>query len=145
MPASQSQNFSNHTRFDPPFHFFIVPVFAITLVMTVVHLVRRPSLWSAWMVVFLLAALGALFKSRLYALRVQDRLIRLEERLRLGSLVDPAWRPHIAELTESQLVGLRFASDGELPALAARAVAEKLSRSDIKKAILDWRPDTSRV
>ena len=123
MSAAQSQNFSNHTRFDPPFHFFIVPVFAITLVMTVVHLVRRPSLWSAWMVVFLLAALGALFKSRLYALRGQDRLSRLEERLRLGSLVDPAWRPHIAELTESQLVGLRFASDGELPALAARAVA----------------------
>ncbi|HKM49148.1 MAG TPA: DUF6526 family protein [Terriglobales bacterium] len=127
------QNFSNHTRFDPPFHFFILPVFAISLVATIVHLVRRPGLHSAWMVVVMVAAIAAIFKIRLYALKVQDRVIRLEERLRLATLLDPALRPRIPEFTESQLVALRFASDAELPALAARALNEKLSRDDIKE------------
>ncbi len=143
MPAPQ--NLSNHTRLDPPFHFFVLPVFAITLIATIVHLVRRPGLCSAWLVVFMLAAVVALFKIRLYPLKVQDRVIRLEERLRLATLLDPALRPRIAEFTESQLIALRFASDAELPALAARALNEKLAAPDIKKAIQHWRPDYWRV
>jgi len=139
------QNFSNHTRFDPLFHFFILPVFAISLIATIVHLVRGPGLHSAWMVVFMVAALAAVFKIRLYALKVQDRVIRLEERLRLATLLDPALRPRIPEFTVSQLVGLRFASDAELPALAARTLNENLSRDDIKKSIQHWRPDDWRV
>ena len=139
------QLFSNHTRFDPPFHFFVLPVFAISLIATIVHLVRRPSLHSAWIVILMIAALTAVFKIRLYALKVQDRVIRLEERLRLERLLDASLRPRIGEFTESQLVGLRFASDAELPALAARALSEKLSCADIKKAVKDWRPDYFRV
>jgi len=145
MADRAPQNFSNHTRFDPPFHFFILPVFAITLIMTIVHLVRRPGLHSAWLVIVMIAALAAIFKIRLNALKVQDRVIRLEERLRLASLLDPALRPRIPELTESQLIALRFASDAELPALAARALNEKLARAEIKKAIQHWRPDYWRV
>jgi len=145
MADGASQNFSNHTRYDPVFHFFILPVFAITVIVTIVHLVRRPGLHSAWLVVFMIAALAAVFKIRLYALKVQDRVIRLEERLRLASLLDAGLRPRIAEITESQLVGLRFASDAELPGLAARALNEKLSRSEIKKAVQQWRPDYWRV
>ena len=145
MATASSQNFSNYTRYDPPFHFFILPVFAITLIASVVHLVRHPSLHSACLVVVMAAALGAIFKIRLYALKVQDRVIRLEERLRLASLLDPALRPRIPEFTESQLVALRFASDAELPALAARALNEKLSAADIKKAVQQWRPDYWRV
>lgn len=139
------QNYSNHTRFDPPFHFFVLPVFAISLILTIVHLVRRPGLHSAWVVVFMLAALVAIFKIRLNALKVQDRIIRLEERMRLERLLDASLRPRIGELTEGQLVALRFASDSELPALAAKALAEKLSKADIKKAIQKWRPDYFRV
>lgn len=139
------QNFSNHTRFDPPFHFFILPVFAISLIATIVHLVRKPSVHSAWLVVVMFAAIAAIFKIRLYALKVQDRVIRLEERLRLATLLDPALRSRIPELTESQLIGLRFASDAELPALAARALNEKLGRDEIKKAVQHWRPDYWRV
>ncbi len=139
------QNYSNHTRFDPLFHFFILPVFAISLVATIVHLVRRPGLHSAWMFVVMVAAVAAVFKIRLYALKVQDRVIRLEERLRLATLLDPTLRPRIPEFTESQLIALRFASDAELPALAARALNEKLSRDDIKKAVQQWRPDYWRV
>jgi len=143
--ADPVQTYSNHTRFDPLFHFFVVPVFSITLILTIVHLFRRPGLHSAWMVVVMAAALVALFKIRLYALKVQDRVIRLEERMRLERLLGESMRPRIGELTESQLIGLRFASDAELPALAARALSEKMSRAEIKKAVQRWRPDYWRV
>lgn len=145
MADGAPQNFSNHRRHDPLFHLLILPVFAITLIATIVHLVRRPGLHSAWLVVVMIAAIVAIFKIRLYALKVQDRVIRLEERLRFATLLDPALRPRIAEFTESQLIALRFASDAELPALAARALNEKLSASDIKKAVQHWRPDYWRV
>ncbi len=145
MADRPPQNLSNHTRFDPPFHFFILPVFAITLIAAIVCLARRPGLHSAWLLVVVIAAIAAIFKIRLYALKVQDRVIRLEERLRLASLLDAALRPRIAEFTESQLVALRFASDAELPALAARALNEKLPAPEIKKAVQHWRPDYWRV
>src|SRR5271157_3508749 len=145
MADAPLQNYSHHTRYDPLFHFFILPVFAITLISSIVHLVRRPGLHSAWLVVVMVAAVLLAFKVRLYALKVQDRVIRLEERLRLMTLLDPGLRPRIGELTESQLIALRFASDGELPALAARALYEKLATAEIKKAIQQWRGDYWRV
>ena len=145
MADPVSQTFSNHTRYDPAFHFFVLPVFAITLIMTIIHLVRRPGLHSAWMVVFMVAVLVLMFKVRLYAIKVQDRVIRLEERLRLASLLDESLRPRIGEFTESQLVALRFASDAELPAVATRALSERLTRDEIKRAVQQWRPDNWRV
>ena len=145
MPDETPQNFSNYTRRDPLFHFFILPVFVITLISTIVHLVRRPGLHSAWLVVVVIAALLAVFKIRLYALKVQDRVIRLEERLRLATLLDPTLRPRIPEFTEAQLIALRFASDAELNALAARTLNEKLAAQEIKKSIQNWRPDNWRV
>ena len=145
MAEKVPQSFSNHTRFDPPFHFFVLPAFAITVIIAIVHLVRHPGLHSAWLVVFAVAATLAVLKARQYALKVQDRVIRLEERLRLAILLDKPLRARMGELSESQLVGLRFASDAELPALAARALSEKLSRAEIKKAVSQWRPDYWRV
>lgn len=145
MAEKVPQNFSNHARFDPAFHSFILPVFAISLIITIVHLVRHPGLHSAWLVVFMLAATTAVTKIRTYALKVQDRVIRLEERQRLALLLDQPMRARIGEFTESQLIGLRFASDAELPALAAKTLAEKLSRAEIKKAVGQWRPDYWRV
>jgi hypothetical protein len=82
---------------------------------------------------------------RSWATHLQDRVIRVEERIRLAAILPEPLRSRIAELSDSQIVGLRFASDAELPALFQRAVDEKLSRADIKKAIIDWRPDYSRV
>ena len=145
MPESAPQNFSNHTRYDPLYHFFILPVFFLLLLASIVHLIMRPGLHSAVLVVVASAVAVIVYKLRTYTLKVQDRVIRLEERLRLATLLDPALRPRIAEFTVSQLVALRFASDVELPALAARALNEKLRAADIKKSIQTWRPDNWRV
>jgi hypothetical protein len=145
MAEKSPQTLANHARFDPPFHFFVAPVFLITFLASIVFLVRHPSIHSGWLVVVTLAALVAVFRIRVYALKVQDRVIRLEERLRLASLLPETQRHQIEQLIEGQLIGLRFASDQEVPALVARAVAERLSRADIKKAILIWRPDYWRV
>jgi len=145
MADASAQNYSQHTRYDPLYHFFILPVFVVTLVSSIVYLVRRPGLHSAWLVVFMVAAVLLVFKVRVYPLKVQDRVIRLEERLRLITLLDPGLRSRIGEFSEAQLIALRFASDGELPALATRALNEKLAAAEIKKAIQQWRADYWRV
>jgi uncharacterized membrane protein YdbT with pleckstrin-like domain len=143
--AEAVQNYANHVRRDPLFHFFALPVFGVGLLAVIVRLIHHPQWHTAWLVVFLAAAVVAVLKSRLYALKVQDRIIRLEERLRLATLLPAPLRSRIGELSEEQLVGLRFASDAECAALAERALNEKLSRADIKKAVQNWRPDTWRV
>ena len=145
MAEKVPQNFANHTRRDPQFHFFVLPVFAISVIIAIVHLVKHPGLHSAWIVVFMIAATTAVNRFRTYSQRVQDRVIRLEERLRMAILLDKPLRARIGDLSESQLVALRFASDGELPALVEKALAQKLSNKDIKKAITQWRPDYWRV
>jgi hypothetical protein len=141
----KSQSFSNHARFDPPFHFFVVPVVGITVISIIVHAVRFPSVWNVWLVVVGFAAAVAVVKSRLNALKVQDRVIRLEERLRLMTVLPEAMRSRISELSDEQFIGLRFASDAELPGLVERALSEKLSCKEIKKAVANWRPDYLRV
>lgn len=126
--------------------------FLLGLVLTLVHFfyhLRESDFhenFHAFLLILLaLALLILLFKVRLYSLKVQDRVIRLEERLRLTQLLNEPLRSRISELTEDQLCGLRFASDAEVAKLAERALNEKLSRKDIKKAIQDWRADYWRV
>jgi len=146
MAADQkSQNFSNHTRFDPPFHFFILPVALASVIIAAVHAYKVPTFLSFWFVVIAIAAFVAAGKTRGYALKVQDRIIRLEERLRLSSVLQEPLRSRIGELSDSQLIGLRFASDAELPSLFQRALTENLSRADIKKSVTNWRADSARV
>jgi hypothetical protein len=145
MPEKKPQTFANHGRFDPPYHFFVVPVFLLLAIAGTVHFIRRPGWHTALMFVVAVALVTAVSKIRAYSLRVQDRVIRLEERLRLTALLPEPLRSRIPELTEGQLIALRFASDAEVPALTARALSEKLSRADIKKAIQTWRPDYWRI
>jgi Family of unknown function (DUF6526) len=145
MSEKKPQTLANHTRFDPLFHFFVLPVFLLTAIAATIHFVWRPSWHSASFFVIAVAAAIAVLKIRLYALKVQDRVIRLEERLRLSMLLPDSLRSRIPELTEDQLIALRFASDMEIPKLAELALSEKLSREKIKKAIQVWRPDYFRV
>ena len=152
MSQQTPQNYANHTRYDPPFHFFLAPVFGLGLILSLIHFFyhlresdMRDNIHSFLLIVLAVALITLILKMRLYSLRVQDRIIRLEERLRLTQLLSEPLRARIPELTEGQLVGLRFASDAEVPKLVERALNEKLKRKDIKKAVQNWRPDYWRV
>jgi hypothetical protein len=144
----EPQTFKNHTRFDPGWHFFLVPLLMLNVIFAAADTVHhwpdhRPLfLWWILMSIVLLLAVG---KAREHSMKVQDRVIRLEERLRLAALLPAEEYARCAALTESQLIGLRFASDAELPALAKRALDEKLTKKQIKEAINSWRPDYFRV
>lgn len=122
MADSVPQNYANHVRWGPLFHFFALPVVLLTLIVTIVHLVHRPNWFSGWLVIFSVAIVILTVKARFYALRVQDRLIRLEGRERLASLLAEPLRSRVGELSEGQLVGLRFACDAEVPGLVQDAV-----------------------
>jgi hypothetical protein len=141
------QSFSNDGRFFPPFHFFVVPVMVINFFWSSYH--WKVSGWSlaGFESVLLAAALVMGFLSaRMMALSVQDRVIRLEERLRCERLLQADLKPRIGEFTVSQLAALRFASDAELPALARKVLDEKISeRKPIKQLVKNWRADYLRA
>lgn len=145
MAAETAQNYKNHTRLDPLFHFFLLPVAGINVFVAIWNLWQNSGIGSGWFLVLSLAGVIAVLKIRLYALKAQDRVIRLEERLRLTQLLNDPLRARIHELTEPQLVALRFASDAEIPSLVEKALAGKMPQRDIKQAIATWRPDYFRV
>lgn len=145
MSETKPQSYANHARLDPWYHFFLAPVFLITLIASIVHLVRHPHLGGVWHVVLAFAVFVLVFKVRTYSLKVQDRVIRLEERLRLATLLPEPLRARLPELDIRQLIALRFASDAEIPALVERSLDEKLTQKQIKQAIQNWRADNFRV
>ena len=141
------QNYKNHRQTVPMFHFVLFALLALTLIGSFVNLFQslgdHQRLYSASLIVALtVAALIVMFLARIFALKAQDRAIRAEENLRhfalTGKLLD-------SRLTLRQIIGLRFASDGEFVSLAQKAADEKLSEDAIKRAIRQWRPDTYRV
>ena len=144
MPAD-AQNFKNHARLDPAFHFFLLPVAGINVLASLWHLWQYPGLSAGWLVILAIAGAVAVVKIRTYPLKAQDRVIRLEERLRLAQLLPAAQRSRIPELTEQQLIALRFAPDAELPALVEKALAANMPAKEIKQAIVNWRADYFRV
>ena len=142
----EPQNFANHTRWHPPFHFFILPVMIINFFWSVVVFIKVPDWNSGWWIVVSLALLMLTFFVRTNALKVQDRIIRLEERLRYQQLLSPALTAQTAALTPAQICALRFAGDDELAELLNQVVAGQFRRpKDIKLAIKNWRADTFRV
>jgi cell division protein FtsL len=145
MADNVAQSLQNHVRRDPLFHFFVLPVFSVAIIWSIVNLYRHAGVLAVAVFVFLVAILILAFKARLYALKVQTRVIRLEERLRLQDVLAEPLRSRIRHLSESQLVALRFASDAECPALVEDALANNRSNADIKKAIKQWRADDWRV
>jgi Family of unknown function (DUF6526) len=145
MGEKVEQTRSNYIRRDPAFHFFLLPALLLLLVWSIVHLVRHLETASIAFVVIAFLMLVTAVKARMYAIKVQDRVIRLEERLRLSGMLPEPLRSRIGELTESQLIALRFAADAEVPDLVQRTLNEKLAAKQIKEAIREWRPDYWRV
>ena len=142
-----TQSFSHHAKFVPPFHFFTMPILLLNLVWSCYRWYRGHFSFDGLVTILLGVALilGFLF-ARLFALTVQDRVIRLEERLRLARLLPEDLKLRIEEFSVAQLVGLRFASDAELPALARKVLTEKIEgRKAVKRLIQNWRPDYLRA
>ena len=146
MAEQLPQTYANHVRWHAPFHFFLMPAALIALILGIVNIVRHSDTLEAWIVLLLcVMAPVATLLIRINPLRAQDRVIRLEERLRLAGLLNEPLRGRIPDLTESQLVALRFASDAEVSGLVEKALASKMASGEIKKAIVNWRADTFRV
>jgi hypothetical protein len=146
MPDKAPQTLANHVRLHPPFHFFLFPASAILMILTIVNVVRHYETLEAWILLLIgVMAPVAVLLIRVNPLKVQDRLIRLEERLRYQTLLNESLRSRFNELTEAQLVALRFASDAEIPGLVEKALSAKMAPKDIKKAIVNWRADWFRV
>jgi hypothetical protein len=141
------QTFENHGKIVPIFHFFAIPVFVINFVWSLIRLWHLGISFAGIFGVILAAALVVLvFEARLFALAVQDRVIRLEERLRYAQVLPADLQARTVELTINQIVSLRFACDAELPALAQKVLDEKLmERKAIKQLIESWKPDYQRA
>ena len=143
---TQPQSFENHAKVVPAYHFLAFGIFAVNLFWSIYGVIHA---FSAQAVMSLLLSIGFLllfFYARIFALTVQDRVIRLEMQLRLQRLLPADLQPRIPEFEVGQLVALRFASDRELPDLARKVLAERLSdRKAIKKLVRDWQPDLLRA
>jgi hypothetical protein len=144
----EPQNYKNHTRFHPPFHFFVLPILLLDVIFavwaTIRHWPDHAHLFIWWIVLSIVLFIG-FGLNRSYALKAQDRIIRLEEKLRFAALLPPDLLARSQALTVRQIIALRFASDDELPALVKRALDENLSEKQIKEAVNNWRPDYLRV
>ncbi len=141
------QNFQNHGRFVPLYHFFALPMLVINFGWSIYRwkVAGFPLVGLPWVLTAAALFLGVLY-GRLFALRVQDRLIRLEERLRYERILPEELRWRADELTTDQFISLRFASNEELPALMQKVLDEKLTeRKAIKHLIKNWRPDYLRA
>jgi len=140
------QNFANHAKFVPAFHFFVLPVLLLNLGWSVYRVVKYFSADTAIGTLTAVALIVLAFCARLFALTVQDRVIQLEMRLRMQQILPADLKPRIGEFTPGQLIALRFASDAELPQLARKALDEHLTdRTTLKKLVQNWQADDLRA
>ncbi len=148
MSSIKPQSFRSHASIDPAFHFVGFAALLFNLVAGIVFVVmslHTQLLLGLWVVVLSASLFILFFKLRAYPLKIQDRIIRLEERLRLEALLPDELRKRISELNEDQLIGLRFASDEEIPSLVEMTLEKHLDRKQIKERIQNWRPDHFRI
>jgi hypothetical protein len=144
VPAPQT--FQNHARFVPLYHYVTFPLALLATGYWLAQVVRTPTADHVFLFVVALCTVLAAYWARAFATRLQDRVIRLEERLRLERLLSERLHPKIGELTVDQLVALRFASDEELEELTGRVLRENITaRKAIKSLVRSWRADHARV
>lgn len=146
MAAQAPQDFKSHRRYDPAWHFVGLNLLVLGVIGAGVHAYKHPGTYNWWMVAYTFGILLVAFRARAQTLTVQNRLIRLEMQLRLKGILPPALAARIGELTPSQMVGLRFASDAELPALVERCLSGQLGGTEaVKKEIKNWQADWLRA
>lgn len=140
--ADTTQTYATHTKWVPMFHYFAFPILFGNVLVHAYAVVRGPNLGTVWALLVAIALMISLFCARLFALGAQDRVIRLEERLRMRELLPADLQARIPEITREQIIGLRFASDEELPALVAQVLRDNIQKRDeVKKLVKHWRAD----
>ena len=145
MARQSTQNFGNHARYVPLYHFGLLAIALLSLGLAAKRVTSRVSADTLLEFLLVVALILVAYFARSFALTVQDRVIRLEVRLRLQTLA-PQLAARFDEFTPAQFTALRFAGDAELPALAQQVIEGKLTKGvDIKKQIRDWKPDHLRV
>jgi Family of unknown function (DUF6526) len=147
MASNPTQNLANHRRFDPLWHFAGAIIVSAGFIAAVVHAIRHPEgYFNWWFAVYAFGILLVVARARTQTLMVQNRVIRLEMRLRLKEVLPPALGARIGELSVSQLIGLRFASDAELPGLVERCLSGQLANAEaVKKEVKNWQADWLRA
>jgi len=146
MASNQPQTFATHRRFDPAWHFVGFMILLVGVIAASVHAYRQRTSFNHWMIVYTFGVLLVAFRARSQTLTVQNRVIRLEMRLRLKDVLPAALAARTGELTLSQLIGLRFASDAELAGLVERCLSGDLANAEaVKKQIKNWIPDHVRA
>ena len=144
---AQQQTYANHVRYHAPFHYFLSPLMLLLLVWSVAQVVRHPGWETAMGLVLTLVLVVTVFLTRVYAMKVQDRVIRLEEHLRFARLLPAEVARQATEKIPLRfIIALRFASDEELPGLVGKVLDGSLAQpAEVKKAIQTWRGDYWRV
>lgn len=146
MPTESGQNFSNHAQWTPGYHFFAAPLGIAYMVWSIMRLVKTPNVDTAYAMLGALALVGAIAMVRLSPLKAQDRIIRLEERLRLTRLLPADLQSHVESFRPGQLIAMRFASDGEVVGLARKVIANPaMTAKEIKAEVKNWKADYFRV
>jgi hypothetical protein len=144
--TATAQSYANHRRVFPLYHLFALPVLIVNVVVMMVATVRHPSFWNLWLVVVALGLVGGMVANRASTLIVQNRVIGLEMRLRLATVLPVELCQRIPELHLKQLVGLRYAGDDELVGLVERCLRGELVTADaVKREVRHWRPDYVRA
>ena len=144
--SQSAQNYKNHARILPAFHYFVLPILLLN-VLNVVRLVWvDPSLSTGFALLVAAALLMTALLARIMALKAQDLVIRLEMRLRMRDVLPPDLHGRINELTPEHMIGLRFAGDAELPELVRQALGGTLTTTkSVKQAVKVWQADNLRV
>ncbi len=146
MSDSKPQSFANHRKFVLPYHGVAFLLIIVNVGYAAWMTITRFSVANLMYLLLAIAVFLLFGYARLFAVGVQDRVIRLEERLRLERVLPDTLKPRIGDFTVAQLVGLRFASDAELPALAQEVLDQNIEgRDEIKKKVREWRADHCRV
>ena len=144
--ADSGQTYKSHARFFPPYHFFVLPVLLINVFVAGWLLYRAPSRLGVWQLIVSVALVMTALTARVMVLAVQDRVIRLEMRLRMREVLPADLQARIPEISRQQCIGLRFASDAELPVLVRKVLAGELkTASEIKKQVAQWQGDYLRA